>query len=310
MRAVLYALIPALLVSSKLGAQSIEDDFDRHDSRSLGSGWVTASGSFGVESKMAKSDNPSQQGIAVYSSLYGPYDEGNQRLFFFSGCESISLISGYNHAASLGIEARLTDSDADGLFDRIEFHDQPDSGTWGGAPYSIDLPAPAAAGILSVWLEDDGDRLVVSVRPFGQSEGQYFATGVTSLPNRPADGYHAVAAKGVGSFDNWAAYQAPVSFLNLVAGARATVLVRSLPIGTSHELFVSLTGWGSAWRYGRKSDLANPLYSLGHATADPKGVARYSAIVPLQLSGMTIYVQAYSHTAGVWNEGIASQTIR
>lgn len=192
-RTVIVLLTSSALAAPALAQAIVFDDFNRPNSTNLGPNWSETNGDFVIDANQARGNVTfANDTWMVHTGFTKPYDQTKARMNFArypnDNLFAAGLVLGANTNTWSGVAVLVQDNNLDGLFDRIFFNAAVNAGAWFSQPTPIfyDLPQSIAAGQLTVWIQDGGDRAVARVEDEnGNLLGTYGASGIVGTPFAP-----------------------------------------------------------------------------------------------------------------------------
>lgn len=277
------------LAAPSSAQQIVFDDFDRPDSTNLGADWVEANNDLELEAGTARGKFQFLNDTWMYHANFAQPHATSKAVVDFSATAGdmffgTGVVIGLDHNTWGGTAVRVTDNDLDGQFDRIFFMAAINAGAWytQSTPIWYDLPAPLAAGQLTVWAEPGDDMVVARVEDVnGNLIGTYTAAGIAASPFAPSGSDVGIWVSSRSRADNFFALEhrtldAFPSAISLSAGGEQ---VLDVSFGSSHggEAYIvlaSVSGTAPPTPIGGGIDLplaldSYTLYSFEHANQPP-----------------------------------------
>lgn len=189
----LVAIAP--LAGSPFAQQIVFDDFNRPSGTDMGPDWTEQNGDLVILANRGKGNLfLANDTWMSHNSFSQTYTNAKGVIDFQIPGEGeigggVGLALGLNTSSWGSVAILLQDNDLDGLFDRLFFNAAINAGAWfvGGSPVLYDLPSPLAAGQLTAWVQDGGDRAAVRVEDAaGNLVGVYTADDILAsafIPN-------------------------------------------------------------------------------------------------------------------------------
>lgn len=275
-------------VSNSFAQQDVFDDFNRPNSSNLGPGWSEENGDFVIDGNQGRGNIAFANDTWMYNTGFARlYTDTKVRMDFArypnDPAFAAGLVFGVDPGTWGGVAILVQDNNLDGLFDRIFFNAAVNAGAWfsQGTPVFFDLAQPIAAGQLTVWAEDNGDRAVARVEDSnGNLIGTYSATGIVGSPFAPNGVRAGVWVRGRSIVDNFHALEhqkldAYPSTLSVAAGGTQTI---DVSLGSAHAGYNYLV-----------------LASLG--TTNPGTPIGGGVLLPLALDPVLVWSASNPNTA-------------
>jgi hypothetical protein len=286
--------VPLVLALSATAAaqQYVSDDFNRPNSTNLGPNWFEVNGDFVIDANQARGNIAfANDTWMVHTGFSKPYTQAKVRCDFsrFPGDQffAAGLVFGADTNTWGGVAILVQDNNLDGFFDRIFFNGAVNAGAWFSQPTPVfyDFPQQIAAGNLTVWAEDNGNRAVARVEDNnGNLVGTYSAAGIVGSPFAPT-GFRT----GV-----WVRSRARVDNYQVIEHRQLDAYPPSLSVaaGGTQTLDISLGSANAGFNY---------LVLASLATAAPGTPIGGGVLLPLAIDPVLIWTASNPNTAPYTN---------